>query len=65
MEIKLVIEPPILPEYVCTRQITGLRQDGFRGNNHLPIESLTLEQAIEYSEMLKDTFMRNYTRLKK
>jgi hypothetical protein len=69
MEIKLNIKKPIMPSEIFMEQPIGKRQDGFnpsKGNIFNPskgsikVKDLTEEQAYEYAELMKQTFIEHW-----
>jgi len=43
----------------------GRKQDGFSNPVSIPIRDLTRDEALEYAELMKDTFMKHWENLNK
>lgn len=63
MEIKVKIVPPTMPSFIIIEQAPGMRQDGIH-NSTIPVGELTDEQALEYTELWKETFLAHHARCK-
>lgn len=65
MEKKFKLLPPIMPNFISFEVAPGKRQDGFSPEkNKISITDLSYSEAIEYAELMKNTFMDHY-KLKK
>ncbi len=64
MEKKFEVLPPIMPNYVRFRAEPGLRQDGFKVDEGFPIENFTEQEAYEYAELMKNTFINHWRKRK-
>jgi uncharacterized protein YkvS len=60
MNIKLEILPPTMPNFIRFKQEAGLRQDGYKINEGFPISNLTIDEAYEYAELMKQTFIKHW-----
>lgn len=60
MKIKLEILPPIMPNFVRFKQEAALRQDGYKVNEGFPIKDFTIDEAYEYAELMKQTFIKHW-----
>lgn len=60
MEKKFKILPPIMPNYVRFEKGYGLRQDGFKSDEGFPISNFTRQEAEEYGELMKQTFIKHW-----
>jgi len=60
MNIKLEVLPPLMPNFIRFKQEAGLKQDGFRLNEAFPISNLTMDEAYEYAELMKQTFIKHW-----
>jgi hypothetical protein len=57
------LEPPLMPNFICYEAQAGKRQDGFNANkNTIPISELSEQEAIEYGELMKQTFIEHWQR---
>jgi hypothetical protein len=56
MEKKFEVLPP-MPNFVRFKKEAGLRQDGFNVDEGFPIAKFTKEEAEEYGELMKQTFI--------
>lgn len=55
------ILPPIMPNFVrFKKDQPGLRQDGIKFEEGFPIANFTKEEAEEYAELMKVTFMKHW-----
>lgn len=52
--------PPSMPNFVRFKNEAGLRQDGFKVNEGFPIKNFTREEAEEYAELMKQTFIKHW-----
>lgn len=52
--------PPHMPNFVRFKKEAGLRQDGFKVDEGFPIKSFTKEEAEEYGELMKQTFIKHW-----
>ena len=57
MEKKFEVLPPTMPNFVRFKKEAGLRQDGFKVDEGFPISNFTKEEAEEYGELMKQTFI--------
>lgn len=60
MEKRFEVLPPIMPNFVRFKQEAGLKQDGFKVNDGFPISDFTKEEAEEYGELMKKTFIKHW-----
>ena len=60
MEKKFEELPPMMPNFVRFKQEAGLKQDGFKVNDGFPISHFTKQEAEEYAELIKKTFMQHW-----
>lgn len=60
MEKKFEVLPPMMPNFVRFKKEAALRQDGFKVDEGFPIENFTREEAIEYGELMKQTFIKHW-----
>lgn len=60
MEKKLEIKPPTMPEFILFKTNFAPRQNGFNPPQGLPIETLTKEEAEEFAELMKTTFIKHW-----
>lgn len=52
--------PPIMPNFARFKREAGLRQDGFKVADGFPIKDFTKEEAEEYGELMKQTFIKHW-----
>ncbi len=57
MDKRFKILPPIMPNFARFEKEAQLRQDGFKVDNGFPISEFTREEAEEYGELMKQTFI--------
>jgi len=60
MEKKFELLPPIMPDHVHFKHKAGLKQDGFKVDDGFPIKDFTREEAEEYAELMKQTFIKHW-----
>lgn len=60
MKIKFDILPPTMPNFVRFKQEVALRQEGFKVSEGFPIKNFTKEEAEEYGELMKQTFIKHW-----
>lgn len=62
MEKKFKLLPPQMPNFITyDTGVIGKKQDGFNANgNTLPVASLSESEAMEYAELMKNTFLEHY-----
>lgn len=60
MQIKQEVQTPTMPSKIYLKQPVGKRQDGWQGNSGIPIENLTRQQAEDYAELMKQTFISHW-----
>lgn len=61
MEIKQKVRKPIMPSEIYLEVPVGKRQDGFNlSSGKILVSDLTEEQANEYAELMKQTFIEHW-----
>jgi hypothetical protein len=60
MEKKFEVLPPMMPNFVRFKKEAGLRQDGYKVDEGFPITNFTKEEAEEYGELMKQTFIEHW-----
>ncbi len=60
MEKKFKILPPMMPNFVRFKKEAGLRQDSIKFDQDFPISNFTKEEAEEYGEFMKQTFIAHW-----
>lgn len=60
MEKKFEVLPPTMPDFVKFKKEPGAREDGFKVDDGFPIENFTAEEAAEYAELMKQTFLEHW-----
>lgn len=60
MEKRFEVLPPMMPNFVRFKREAGLRQDGFKVDEGFSIADFTYEEAREYAELMKVTFMKHW-----
>ena len=61
MEIKSKIQKPVMPSHIYVERPAGKRQDGFNPSlGEIAVGDLTEEQAYEYAELMKNTFIEHW-----
>ena len=60
MEKKFELLPPTMPNFARFKKEAGLRQDGFKVDEDFPISNFTKQEAEEYGELMKQTFIAHW-----
>lgn len=60
MEIKQTLLPPMMPNFVGIKMAPTTRQEGFQESPKIPITDFTEEEAIEFGELMKKTFIEHW-----
>lgn len=60
MEKKFELLPPTMPNYAKFKIEVGLKQDGFMVDSGYPICQFTKEEAEQYGELMKQTFINHW-----
>lgn len=60
MKIKVKLLPPNMPNFIRIKIEAGLRQDVTNENNAIDIATLTEDEALEFAELMKQTFLEHY-----
>ncbi len=56
--------PPTMPNFVRFKQEAGLRQGGFKVNDGFDIADFTQQEAEEFADLMRQTFMEHYSNRK-
>ena len=59
MDKKFEVLPPTMPNFVRFKREAGLRQDGFKVTDGFPIADFTRQEAHEYGELMRITFIKH------
>ena len=59
MKKELELNPPSMPNFISYKMPVGKKQDGFK-SNAFPISELSESEAIEYGELMKQTFIEHW-----
>ena len=60
MEKKFELNPPIMPNFITYNSAPVRRQDGFRNAPSIPVDELSEDEANEYAELMKQTFLKHW-----
>jgi len=60
MKTLFKVLPPTMPNFARFEKEAGLRQDGFKVDEGFPIKNFTKEEAEEYGELMKTTFIKHW-----
>jgi hypothetical protein len=60
MERKFKLLPPSMPNFVFYEVVPKPREGGFSSNNKFSITDLTEEEAEEFGELMKQTFIEHW-----
>jgi hypothetical protein len=52
--------PPSMPNFVRFKKEVALKQDGFKVDCGFPIKDFAKEEAEEYGELMKQTFIKHW-----
>jgi len=64
MEKRFEVLPPRMPNFVRFKHEAGLRQDGFKVNDGFDIADFTQQEAEEFADLMRQTFMEHYANRK-
>jgi hypothetical protein len=64
MKKKFEVLPPIMPNYVRFKREAGLEQDEFKVDDRFDIADFTEEEAQEFADLMRKTFMEHYAKRK-
>ena len=64
MEKKFEVLPPTMPNFVRFKKEAGLRQDGFKVGEGFDIADFTEQEAEEFADLMRKTFIEHYYRRK-
>lgn len=65
MEIKVKLLPPTMPNFIGYESPAKPRQEGFKLDGAcMAVSDLTNEQAEEYAELMKQTFLNHHANKK-
>lgn len=64
MEKKFKVLPPSMPNFVRFEKEVGLRQDGFKIDEGFDIADFTEEEAKEYAELMRVSFLIHWANRK-
>lgn len=60
MEKKFKLKPPIMPNFISVDSGIKLRQEDFVPGLTIPVADLSKEEAEEYGELMKQTFITHW-----
>ena len=60
MKTLFKVLPPMMPNFVKFEKEAELKQDGFKVDGGFPIKNFTKEEAEEYGELMKTTFIKHW-----
>jgi hypothetical protein len=60
MEKKLKLLPPMMPNFVFYESEPSTKQEGFKQKHGIYIKNFTKEEAEEYAELMKTTFVEHW-----
>lgn len=65
MIVEQKVLKPTMPTVIMLEQVTAKKQDGpgFQKLGSIAVKDLTEEQAIEYAELMKETFIEHWKKL--
>lgn len=64
MEKKFEVLPPTMPNFVRFKKEAGLRQDGYKVDEGFDIANFTKEEAQEFAELMRVTFLVHWEQRK-
>ncbi len=60
MEKRFEVLPPSMPNFVRFKKEAGLRQDGFKVDEGFDIANFTADEAAEFAELMRLTFLEHW-----
>ena len=60
MEKRFEVLPPLMPNFARFKKEPALKQDGFKIDDGFPIAEFTEDEAYEYAELMKQTFIKHW-----
>lgn len=60
MEKTFKLNPPIMPNFISVDTGKKLRQEGFIPGLTIPVKDLSKEEAEEFAELMKQTFIEHW-----
>lgn len=57
MKREVELNPPMMPNFISMKMPVGKRQDGFKPAPQIAVSDLSKEEAEEYGELMKQTFI--------
>lgn len=61
MELKFKLLPPTMPNFIRVDfPSTGKKEDGFGSGPSIHVGDLTEEQATEYADLMRETFIKHW-----
>lgn len=60
MNIEFKLLPPMMPNFISYEMPPSKRQDGIKFDNKISVADLTEQQAIEYGELMKQSFIKHW-----
>lgn len=60
MEYNFELLPPTMPNFIYLKLPPRPRGEGFKEGVNIDIVDLTEDQAIQYSELMRDSFMMHW-----
>lgn len=63
MDKTIKLLPPKMPDEIYFETPPRVRQDGFHPRQGILVKDLSPDEALEYAELMKQTFLEHYGRL--
>lgn len=60
MEKRMKLLPPMMPNFISMERPAGLRQEGFKDDFKISITELSLIEAEQYGELMKQSFIQHH-----
>lgn len=60
MEIKVKLLPPMMPNFIGVETPPRPKQEGFQETYKIRVCELSNEEAVEYGELMKQTFIEHH-----
>jgi hypothetical protein len=60
MEKRFEVLPPLMPNYIGIKKEAALKQDGFKADQGFDIANFTKEEAEEYADLMRKTFIEHW-----
>lgn len=63
MNLQQKVKKPTMPNYLILESPPAKKQDGFKEAPKVHVSELSEEQALEFANLMKDTFIEHHKKL--